>query len=153
MAPPSSPPPASLLDHEAVIAANARFYAAFEAMDYDAMIRVWSEREDVSCIHPGWHLVAGREQVLASWAGIFRGTERIRFAVREPQAFVLGDTAWIVLVEEIEAEQREGIVRALAQTTNVFVREGGAFRLVHHHAAPMPVAEEEAAPDPQRVLH
>jgi uncharacterized protein (TIGR02246 family) len=150
----ASPPADPEGSHEAVIAANARFYAAFEAMDLDAMGHVWSERSEVSCIHPGWHLISGRDAVLASWEGIFRGTERIRFVLRDPRVFVTGDAAWLVLVEEIMAEQDNSAVHAYAHTTNFFVREDGTWRLVHHHAAPVPMGDDdEPPPGPSRVLH
>src|SRR5262249_511766 len=128
------------------------FYKAFEALSLQRMAEVWSETLPISCVHPGWALVAGRSSVLASWAGIFRGTERIRFELREPQAFVAGDTAWVGLVEAIEAQPSGGLVRALAHTTNVFVLEVGVWRLVHHHAAP--TADAPRPPEePERVLH
>jgi ketosteroid isomerase-like protein len=144
--------------HAAILAANTRFYAAFEALDLEVMGQIWSESQAISCVHPGWTLLSGREPVLASWAGIFRGTEGIRFELREPQVFVAGSTGWVVLLEMIEAKQEGAVVRALAQTTNVFVLEGGAWRLVHHHAAPAPPVEpappaEEPPPDPGRILH
>src|SRR5262249_50109904 len=97
-----APPRAS--SREAILAANAGFYQAFEALDLERMGRVWSEAMPISCIHPGWALVSGRAAVLASWAGIFRGTEKIRFELREPEVFVAGQVAWVVLVEVLEAE-------------------------------------------------
>ena len=149
---PSSPPQDPAGGQE-VIAANAGFYAAFEALDLGAMSLVWSERDPISCVHPGWALVAGRAAVLASWAGIFRGTERIKFSVRDPQVFVGAGVAWVVLIEEIQAQQGDKVVHAYAHATNLFVLENGAWRLVHHHAAPTsaPLPAETGAP--KRTLH
>src|SRR5690349_18059853 len=48
---------------EELLAANAAFYAAFNAKDAAAMDAVWSSRTDASCIHPGWNLLSGREAV------------------------------------------------------------------------------------------
>jgi ketosteroid isomerase-like protein len=146
------PPPRASV-REAVLAANAAFYEAFEGLNLEWMGRVWSETMPVSCVHPGWALVAGRAAVLASWAGIFRGTDRIRFELREPEVFIAGQAAWVVLVESLEAEHAGTLVRALAHTTNMFLLEEAGWRLVHHHAAP--VTQEPAQPDapPARVLH
>ncbi len=126
-----------------VLASNRAFYDAFQALDLDAMSRVWAERSPVSCIHPGWALVSGRDRVIASWTGIFKGTEQIRFSLHDVRAFVIGQLAWVVLVEEIEAKQSGQLVRAFALTTNTFLREAntqgeGGWKLVHHHAAPTP---------------
>ena len=140
---------------EAIERVNQRFYDAFERLDLTAMDSVWAERSDVTCIHPGWAPIVGRERVIAAWVGIFRGTERIRFRLRDPRIFVAGDTAWVIVVEEIEAAQADGLVHAFAQTTNLFRREDGAWRMVHHHASPM-AAPEEQVPHKRagsRVLH
>lgn len=148
-------PPPEADEQDAVLAANARFYAAFEALDLEVMGSVWSEVQPISCVHPGWTLLSGRAPVLASWAGIFRGTEGIHFELREPQVFVAGAVAWVVLFEVIEAKQEGAVVRALAHTTNVFVLEAGVWRLVHHHAAPAPAPApaEEPPAEPGRTLH
>jgi uncharacterized protein (TIGR02246 family) len=119
-----------------VASANARFYAAFEKLDLEAMAEVWSERSPVTCIHPGWAPVCGRGSVLASWEGIFKGTDSIAFDLRDAKVFVAGELAWVILVEEITAHQGGSTVTGFALATNTFVREDGRWRMVHHHAAP-----------------
>lgn len=153
---PSAPPPEELAARVEVDAANSRFYRAFEELDLAAMERLWSRHETVSCVHPGWQLLDGRDRVMASWEGILRSTTRIRFRLRDKVVFVRDGLAWVYLVEEIEAEQREGVVHGYAQTTNVFHREEGEWRLVHHHAAPLPQRpDREEAPSSRRsrTLH
>jgi ketosteroid isomerase-like protein len=123
-------------DREAVLAANAAFYAAFEMLDYDAMKRAWATSPQVTCIHPGATPIAGRDAVLSSWREIFASTTSIHFTLADVRAYVAGDVAWVVLVEQIEARHDEAVVRASTRATNVFVREAGEYRLVHHHAEP-----------------
>ena len=41
--------------------ANEAFYLAFASKDMDAMTNVWSARDGIVCLHPGWPLLAGRE--------------------------------------------------------------------------------------------
>jgi uncharacterized protein (TIGR02246 family) len=134
-------------------ATNLAFYKAFEAGDIEAMASVWANEAPISCVHPGWEPVVGREAVLASWVGIFRGTREIIFTLRNVQMFMVGDTAWVVLIEEIDASQQDGQrVRASSQATNVFVREPDGWKLVHHHAGPG-VALPGSAPSVSRILH
>lgn len=121
---------------EAVVAANASFYAAFEMLDTPAMARAWSETAPLSCIHPSGRLLEGRDAVLASWREIFRATTAIHFTLSRVRVFVAKDVAWVVLTEEIEARHDEAVVRASTQATNVFVREEGGWKIVHHHAEP-----------------
>ena len=133
-------------DSGAVLAANESFYAAFEKLDDDAMSLVWAGDAPVSCIHPRGDLIEGREGVLASLQNIFRSTDAIRFDLVRARAFVAGDTAWVVLFERIESRHGERTLRAETQATNVFVREGGAWKLVHHHAEPATAKGMNAPP-------
>lgn len=129
-------------DEAEVLAANDAYYAAFARLDQDGMARIWSARAPVTCIHPGAPLIVGRDAVLASWRSLFTSTRYIRFALREQRVFVFGTCAWVFLVEEIETDQgptsaRTGQrVQAETRSTNVFVREEGVWKLVHHHAEP-----------------
>ena len=95
--------------------------------------------------------------MIASWTGIFRGTQKIRFALRDLQVFLRPGVAWVVLIEEIEAHQGVRVVHAFSHTTNFFMLEGGEWKLVHHHAAPIMEPEPRDAPQsPEggpRVLH
>jgi ketosteroid isomerase-like protein len=130
----------------AVLFANDAFYAAFAAGDLAAMDEVWAKRAPVSCIHPGWTALDNREAIMASWRGIFaasggRQTSNIR-CVR-PEAFLLADAAWVTCYEILS----NGILIA----TNVFAREDGAWRMVHHHAAPAPAADVAADAEPTQV--
>ncbi len=146
-------------DERAVAEANALFYAAFEAKSLERMGEAWASSCPVTCIHPGWALLVGRDAVLASWEGIFRGTKSARFRLRGPQIFVGGDAGWVVLVEQLALEQASGErINAQVLATNTFVREpDGLFRMVHHHAGPAPdlgpAAGDEPPPPPPRTLH
>jgi ketosteroid isomerase-like protein len=144
-------------DERAVSEANAAFYEAFEQRSVAAMGEVWAAASPVTCIHPGWGLLVGRDAVLESWRAIFQSTTSARFRLRRPRIFVASDTAWVVLVEELSLVQASGDrVNAMVLATNTFVRESGRFRMVHHQAGPAPEAETGAAdepPPPPRMLH
>lgn len=134
-------------DHD-VITANAAFYAAVTAGDNQAMDRLWADDDGVSCIHPGWSALIGREAVLASWASIFAGPAPPDIQCRSPRAIVSGDDARVLCVEIVG--------NAVLAATNQFRRIAGQWRLVHHHAgeimtaAPKPTAKETP---PSRSLH
>jgi ketosteroid isomerase-like protein len=124
-------------DDAAVREANRAFYAAFEALDLEAMRGVWSAVDPISCVHPGWEPIFGCAAVMESWAGIFRGTEAIEFALRDIRVSIFEGTAWVVLVEQINARHRDRTLVASALTTNVFVRGSKGWSLIHHHAGPV----------------
>jgi ketosteroid isomerase-like protein len=138
-------------DVERVLEANHAFYAAFEMLSMEAMSRVWSSDAPVSCIHPRGDLVEGRADVLASWKAIFESTRSIHFNLKRVRAFVAGDAAWVVLFEDIETHHGEATLRAQTQATNIFVREGTEWKLVHHHAEPATSRRVQVPPPDTRL--
>ena len=114
--------------HE-VLAANERFYAAFVGRDLGAMDALWSARETVTCIHPGWNVLRGREEVMASWEAILGNPQQPRIVAGGAEAAVLGDVAIVTC--------RELVAGNPLTATNVFAREEGRWRLVHHHSGPV----------------
>lgn len=139
-----------------VLAANRAFYAAFHRRDARAMQALWALRAPIACIHPGWPPLTEREMVLQSWKDILGNPASPKVEPRGEQALLLGPgTAMVILVEVIGDQ-------ALA-ATNVFVREDGDWRLVHHQASPLagalemvevePDAEEPDDTPPSTMLH
>ena len=68
-----------LTDEQAVEAANAEFYAAFETADLGRMRNVWMDDDTTSCVHPGWRVLRGTSRIMRSWAAIFANTPYIQF--------------------------------------------------------------------------
>lgn len=115
--------------------ANARFYRAFESRDLDEMDRLWVHGDHVRCIHPGWGLLSGWAAVRASWEAIFKDPREMRFSIADVDAHVDGDTGWVTCTESILSEAGGNIAVATLVTTNVFERQGGQWRMAHHHAS------------------
>jgi len=129
-----------MTEHVAVLFANEAFYVAFAAGDAGAMDEVWAKRAPVTCVHPGWNLLSGRKAVMESWRKILGHPHTRGIRCLNPTAWLLGDTAYVICHEALE----QGFLIA----TNVFVREGGAWKMVHHQAgtAPPPPEEEDEEP-------
>jgi len=128
---------------EKVLAANQRFYAALENLDFEAMEEIWLHEDWVGCVHPGWELLEGWEAVGESWRRIFENTQRMKVGVSGLSLRVEGDTAWVNCVEEVTSSYANGFSTASVQATNIFVRRDGDWRLVHHHASAIPTAQDE----------
>ncbi|WP_106394915.1 nuclear transport factor 2 family protein [Enhygromyxa salina] len=115
---------ATRLAVDELLRANREFYRAFASGDFVAMDRVWSDHLEILCMHPGWELLRGRDRVMASWRGILRRPTPVRF--RDQVVELLGEVAVVACVEVLpEAE---------LAATNVFVREEGRWRMLHHQA-------------------
>ncbi len=117
----------------AVRAANTEFYAAFEARDLDAMSDVWEHTDRVTCVHPGWPILAGWASVAASWYALFDGPQRLQFIVTDEQVHVVGPAAWVTCDENLI----DGSGTQAVAATNVFVSVDGGWKLVHHHGSPV----------------
>jgi hypothetical protein len=116
-------------DRETVLFANEAFYAAFLTRDADGMAALWSAERPVCCIHPGWPPVRGRDEVIGSWRGILGSPNAPKIRCFAAEADVHGDCAIVTCIERIG---EQGVLAA----TNVFVRSGSRWLMVHHHAGP-----------------
>lgn len=112
---------------ELLLAANARFYLAFNKRDVEAMNELWASIAPVSCVHPGWDMLLGRDQVVASWLAILASPGAPQVRVENPRAFLHGEMGYVLC--------REVIDETVLVATNIFVREGGRWCMVHHHSS------------------
>lgn len=118
----------SASDEAALLAANEAFYTAFNAKDAEAMAAVWARAAPVVCIHPGWNILSGREDVLTSWQAILTNPNQPRI-VSGGGARICGDVGIVVCRELVSGNP--------LAATNIFIREDGAWRMLHHHSSPV----------------
>jgi len=124
---------------EELRAANERFYKALEELDLEQMQRLWLHEPWVRCIHPGWDVLVGWEQVRESLAQIFASTGWMRVTPTECNVHVFGDVGMVACAENITASRDSDVGVAVAQATNLFRRTPEGWRMFHHHASPAPV--------------
>jgi ketosteroid isomerase-like protein len=133
-------------DAAAVLDANAELYAAVETGDLDRMNRLWVEAPyaaSVTCVHPGWPSLRGREEVLRSWAVIMANTSYIQFFLTDVEVELSGDVAVVTCAENIltavgdDAEDETALAGGKVMATNVFRRVDEHWRLWLHHGSPV----------------
>jgi ketosteroid isomerase-like protein len=121
-------------DAAAVLAANTRFYEAFEAQDMDAMSDLWERSERCWCTHPGWATLRAWARVGSSWAAIFGGPQQLQFIVTDEHVDVVGDIAWVTCVENVLGNTGNGSIASV----NLFARQpDGTWRVVGHQGTPV----------------
>lgn len=125
------------------------FYAALEASDLEAMMAVWSEDEEIVCVHPGGPRLIGYHAVRESWRLVFAAGERLNLRVI-PQSVVTTPFAVISHVLELVGQQDEPQRFAPIAATNIYVRGLLGWRLVAHHASALPPG---SLIDTPKVLH
>lgn len=129
------------MNREQALFANDAFYLAFSQRDADAMAALWAEQATVSCVHPGWPALVGREEVLGSWQRILANPDAPTVECHQPEALLLpGQLAQVICYEQIEQQ--------VLTASNWFLLEAGQARLIHHQASPCahPPALEPARP-------
>lgn len=117
-------------------AASANFYAALNRMakgEAGAMEGVWSHGADVTALHP----IGGRETGWQAVGGSFDGVASIASAgdIRLTQQHIVaaGDMAYEVGVETGTITLGGLMATIEHRVTNIYRREAGGWRVVHHH--------------------
>jgi ketosteroid isomerase-like protein len=135
----------SLTDIDAVLNVNLDFYRAFNERSLKTMEAFWAKNAPVLCVHPGWTAVTGRESVLQSWRAILANPDSPRVMCHDDRAFLYGDIAIVQCEEELDSGH--------LVATNMFIREDGDWKLIHHQASPLIARgpeERQRRPSPTR---
>ncbi|MDA0836644.1 MAG: nuclear transport factor 2 family protein [Planctomycetota bacterium] len=117
--------------------ANQSFYDAFESLSAEAMGNVWLNSGSVRCVHPGWRAVVGWQPVMNSWQAIFENTSSMQFILTEIEISEEGELGIVTCIENIMAGIGESERMGAVQATNMFLNQGGAWRMILHHASPI----------------
>ena len=104
------------------------FYQAFEENDLDGMNDLWEHTERATCVHPGWPMLRGWQQVAASWFTLLTNGAYNQFIITNETVEVEGDVAWVTCDENVLNDASGATVAAL----NMFVMTDGRWRLVSH---------------------
>lgn len=127
---------------DAALAANARFYAAINAMfkgDLGPIEAVWSHSDDVTYMGPTGAFDAGWSAVLKDWEG--QAAQKLGGKVEPVEVHVIvGQNLAVVNdFEEGENTNAEGKVQHVRlRATNIFRKEGGQWKMVGHHTDVLP---------------
>jgi len=135
--------------------AEQAFYEALERGDYELMMAVWAEDEEIVCVHPGGPRLAGQGPVRESWRRILASGQRLRVRVGQ-SVTISGMMVAVHSVHEwIEVIGEDQAVPPVA-ATNVYLRTAGGWRMIVHHASPAPAAAAPPATPaepPPRTVH
>lgn len=112
-----------------------QFYEALRDGDLDKLMALWSDDDDIVCVHPGSPRIIGPRAIRAAFEAMF-ATGRIHAQPEHVRRVQLIDAAVHSLVERIDITTAEGPRTAFVVTTNVFHKTAQGWRLVAHHASP-----------------
>ncbi|MDP1654174.1 MAG: nuclear transport factor 2 family protein [Rhodocyclaceae bacterium] len=125
------------------------FYEALERGDLEAMMNVWSEDEEIICVHPGGPRLAGYALVREGWRHIFESGTRLKVQLLALSTVHGPFTAVHSVIEQISVVGQKHLAAPVV-ATNVYVRGALGWRMIVHHASPVPPSSIGDAPN---VLH
>lgn len=121
--------------------ASEKFYAGLNNMangDASALADVWSHSESATAMHP----IGGRE---VGWSAIKASFDQVadlasagRVELKDQSIQVVGDVAYEVGVEQGELTLGGHHATIEHRVTNIYQREDGAWKMIHHHTDTSP---------------
>ena len=129
-----------------------QFYEALQRGDIERLMSVWSDDEEITCVHPGGPRVVGAGAIRAAFDAMFaNGTINARpEKVRRLQTH---SCAVHSVLEHIQVMTTEGPQSAWVVATNVYLKTAQGWRLVSHHASPGSPREVQELVEAASTLH
>jgi ketosteroid isomerase-like protein len=129
-----------------------QFYEAMQRGDIERMMAVWSDDDEIACVHPGGPRLVGPGAVRASFDAIFThgGVDATPERVRRLE--LQGGAVHHVL-ERVQAMTSEGPQSAWVLATNVYALTAEGWRMVLHHASPGSPHEAQEIVEAGSTLH
>ena len=131
---------------------EAAFYEALQQGDVEALMRCWSDDDDVFCVHPGGPRLVGSAAIRAAFEQMFGNGAIHATPARVRKIEALASSVHNVL-ERIEVLTAEGPKHAFVLAPNVYHKTAEGWRMVAHHASPGTVQEPDDTHDVPQVLH
>lgn len=132
--------------------AEAQFYEALQRGDIDKLMAVWSDEDEICCVHPNGPRVVGPAAIRTTFEAMF-GSGPIDARPERVRRVLMHDSAVHSVVERIQVLTDEGAQMAWALATNVYVKTTLGWRMVAHHASPGTAQELPEVGETPSVLH
>ncbi|MEY2632382.1 MAG: hypothetical protein RIR00_1036, partial [Pseudomonadota bacterium] len=129
--------------------AEAAFYQAIANADLDALMSLWSEDEEVVCVHPTGQQLTGLAAIREGWRQVF-AVARIRIDYT-PAMQWQGMLLSVHHVMEMLYVGGEDHPSGPLQATNVFARGAHGWRLVCRHVSASSGQTDDSSES--RILH
>ena len=129
-----------------------QFYEALQRGDIERLMAVWSDDEDISCVHPGGPRVIGAAAIRSAFEAIF-ANGAVNARPEKVRRLVTHSSAVHSVLEHIQIMTAEGPQSAWVVATNVYLKGAQGWRLVAHHASPGSPREVQEIVEAASVLH
>ncbi|MFL6663605.1 MAG: YybH family protein [Rhizobacter sp.] len=131
---------------------EAQFYEALQRGDIDRLMAVWSDDDEIVCVHPGGPRLIGAAAIRASFEAIF--SNGAVDAQPERQRRVQSHSSAVHnVLERVQVMGDGGPQSAWVIATNVYLKGAQGWRLVCHHASPGTPGDAQEMVEAASTLH
>jgi ketosteroid isomerase-like protein len=116
-----------------VRAVSNRFYSALSDMDVAQLAEVWSQSGTVTTMHPMGGEQVGWPEVRKSFEEAAQGMTDVRVELADQLIRTGEDLAYEIGLERGRGKVAGEQIEFEQRVTNVYRREGGQWKMVHHH--------------------
>jgi len=120
--------------------------------DIERLMGLWSDDDEICCIHPGGARLVGAAAIRASFEAMF-GNGTIDAEPHRVRRLESHSSAVHSVLERIRVMTAEGEQFAWVVATNVYLKSSQGWRLVAHHASPGTSVEAQDNPEAASTLH
>jgi uncharacterized protein (TIGR02246 family) len=146
--PRAKPPPSPSTPDEI----EQQFYEALQRADIESLMAVWSDDDDIVCVHPGGPRVVGAAAIRASFDAIF-ANGAIDARPEKVRRLQTMNCAVHSVLERVTVPTDEGPKAAWVVATNVYLKSGGGWAMAAHHASPGSPREAQDIVEAASTLH
>ena len=131
---------------------EVEFYEALQRGDIERLMGLWSDDDEISCVHPGGPRLVGALAIRASFEAMFaNGTIDAR--PEKVRRLDTHSTAVHSVLERVRVLGPQGEAFAWVVATNVYVKTALGWRLAAHHASPGTPSEVQEIVEAASILH
>jgi ketosteroid isomerase-like protein len=142
-------PPATLASPEE---AEQQFYEALQHGELERLMAVWSDDDEVFCVHPGGPRLVGTAAIRSSFEAIFsQGV--IDVHPEQVNCIQTMFSAVHSVLERVQFRHEMGVQSNWVIATNVYLKTPLGWRMVAHHASPGSPREVHELAESVTVLH
>jgi len=131
---------------------EGQFYEALQRGDIERLMTVWSDDEDIVCVHPGGSRLVGAAAIRASFEAIF-ANGAIDAQPEKVRRVLSHSSAVHNVLERVQVMGADGPQSAWVIATNVYFKGAQGWRLVCHHASPGTPQEVQEIAEAVATLH
>jgi ketosteroid isomerase-like protein len=125
--------------------ASNQFYAALNKMvngSSQSLSEIWSHNSEVTTLHPIGGRQVGWKDVWATWDQTAQVASEGQVELQDQFIRVVGDLAYEIGVEKAGFRIAGQKVTDKVRVTNIYQKEGGTWKIVHHHSDLSPAMVE-----------